>query len=163
MGHEPRLRSFLKPRACLDPNSYFHCQAKGTRYAGPKEVANQGGSQTWGRSPVKMQSSQRGTFHAACHLSSPQPCEQGAVIIILQMQGKEALRSQVTCLKSHSLFLVVPIFRQETFDLQAWPGWFYIQPPYPHHPYPAEDHWTQALCLARGTCDGTLPPLLPSC
>lgn len=32
----------------------------------------------------------------------PQPPEQGTVFVILQMPGNEALRSQVTCLRSHT-------------------------------------------------------------
>lgn len=56
-------------------------------------------------------------------------CELGTLIVILQMQRNEDLRSQVTCPTSHSLFLVKPRFKQEPLDSRAWPVPLYTRPP----------------------------------
>lgn len=170
----PGSESFLKPRACLDPQQLLPLPSQRNQVCRAKRSSKPGTKSDLGKkSSENAESSQSGHLHASCHSSSPQPCEQGAFIVILRTQGKEALRSQVTCLKSHSLFLVVPVFRQEPFDLQAWPASFYIQPPYQHHSTqqritglklsPRPEAHAMGLCLhsSRAASQEQSPELIP--
>ena len=83
------------------------------------------------------------------------------LLVLLQMQRNEDLRSQVTCPTSHSLFPVKPRFKQEPLDSRAWPVPLCTRPPSRRHPHPRQSRWAPAPAPTRLLKGPDFAPLLP--